>query len=214
MAAEQAITSETFIQSLGVNTHLDFGGNYADVQTDELAINYLGIDNLRDSPGSPEDLTLWQQVAQATGTQFDAYIGQTPPAGMSTELGYIQQLAQQGIVNYIEGGNEEDDAYPASLGNTLSYAAQFQQTVYDVAQSLGLPTINISFGAGWTAANNWIGDYGSVGDLSGVADYGNGHVYPQAAPDFGHPTNQRRCAARGRRGPDHQHRIRLRHQRR
>jgi hypothetical protein len=183
MPAVQAISTESFIQSLGVNTHIDFGGSYANLQTVEAAINYLGITNLRDSPGNAGDLSTWQQVAQATGAKFDAYIGETSPIGMSTELGTIQQLAQEGILNYIEGGNEEDDSYPASLGNNLQITAQFQQTLYGVAQSLGLPVINMSFGSGWTAANNWQGDYGQVGDLSNITNYANAHTYPSGAPD-------------------------------
>ena len=183
MTAEPAISTEAFLRTLGVNTHLDFGGAYGNTAQAETDINYLGLTNLRDSPSNPGDIGLFQQVAQATGAKFDAYIGETSPGGMSTELGYIQQLAHEGIVNLIEGGNEEDDAFPVSLGNSMFFAAQFQQDVFAAAQSLGLPTINMSFGAGWTAANGWIGDYGAVGDLSATADYANGHVYPQAAPD-------------------------------
>jgi hypothetical protein len=41
----------------------------------------------------------------------------------------------------------------------------------------------MSFGAGWTAANNWHGDYDKVGNLSSVANYGNAHTYPTGAPD-------------------------------
>src|SRR5262249_3687140 len=37
--------------------------------------------------------------------------------------------------------------------------------------SLGLPVINMSFGAGWTAANNWAGDYDKVGNLAAYADF-------------------------------------------
>src|SRR5262249_7637982 len=77
-----------------------------------------------------------------------------------------------------EGGNEEDDPYPASLGNTLSLTAQFQQQVYAAGQALGLRVINMSFGAGWTAANDWQGDYGAVGDLSPYADFANAHTDP------------------------------------
>ena len=183
MADTQAISTESFVQSLGVNTHIDFGGSYANLATVEAAINYLGITNLRDSPGNSGDLSTWQQVAQATGAKFDAYIGETSPGGMTSELGTIQQLAQEGILNYIEGGNEEDDSYPASLGNNLSITALFQRTLYGVAQSLGLPAINMSFGAGWTAANDWHGDYDKVGDLSGITDYANAHTYPSGAPD-------------------------------
>jgi Ca2+-binding RTX toxin-like protein len=43
---------------------------------------------------------------------------------------------------------------------------------------LGIPVINMSFGAGWTAANNWQGNYDKVGDLSPYTDYANAHTYP------------------------------------
>ncbi len=185
MALTQATSAEAFLQTLGVNTHIDsLGYGYGDLSNVADAINYLGLSNLRDSPQSPIDLTLWQQVAQATGATFDAYIGWTSPDGMSTDLGHMPELAQQGILNSIEGGNEEDDSYAASLGNNLQITAAFQQQLYATAQSLGLPAINMSFGSGWTPADGWHGNYDSVGDLSGVADYANAHVYPAAAPDI------------------------------
>ena len=60
--------------------------------------------------------------------------------------------------------------------------------------STGLPAINMSFGANWTAANNWEGDYGAVGDLSTYADYANAHTYPDPRPvaQFGDPAIERR----------------------
>src|SRR5579883_750926 len=95
MASQQAMSAEAFVQSIGVNTHLDFGGNgYGNVGGTEAAINYLGISNLRDSPSNEGDLSLWQQVSQATGAKFDAFIGETSPSGMYTELGIMQQIAQ------------------------------------------------------------------------------------------------------------------------
>ncbi len=176
-----AISTTAFIDSLGVNTHLDFGSyGYQNVATVENAIRYLGLNNLRDSPGSSGDLTLWKQVAQATGAKFDAFIGETSPSGMSTQLGWMSEIAKQGILNYVEGGNEEDDAFPASQGNNLQITAKFQQQVYALGHQFGLPVINMSFGAGWTAANNWQGNYGTVGDLSGITDYANAHTYPNA----------------------------------
>src|SRR5579883_447063 len=174
-----AISTTNFIDTLGVNTHFDFNNyGYQNVSVAEAAIKYLGLVNLRDSAASPSDATLWQQVAQATGTKFDDFIGETSPSDMQTQLGYISQLASEGILNYIEGGNEEDDAYAASLGNNLQITAQFQQQVFALGQRLGLPVINMSFGSGWTAANNWQGDYGTVGDLSAYANYANAHTYP------------------------------------
>ena len=172
-----------FVGSLGVNTHIDFGGSYANLATVEAAIKYLGIENLRDSMQNPADLTSWQAVANATGAKFDDYIAENSVSGMATDLAYVAQLAKQGLLNFVEGGNEEDDSYPASLGNTVAATAAFQQQVYATAQSLGLPSINMSFGSGWTAANNWHGDYDKVGDLSAYATYGNAHTYPNLAND-------------------------------
>ena len=179
MAAQLAIHAYTFIDTIGVNTHIDFARyGYQNLAVVEASINYLGLKNLRDSAQTATDAQTWLQVAQATGAKFDDYIAETSPAGMSYDLSFAKQLAQEGLLNYLEGGNEEDDAYPAALGNTLAITAQFQQQVYATGHALGLPVINMSFGAGWTAANNWQGHYGDVGDLSAYADYANAHTYP------------------------------------
>ena len=181
LTATKAVSAGVFASSLGINTHIDFATyGYQNLTNVENDINYLGVKIIRDSAQSPTDATTWLQVAQATGAKFDDYIAETSPSGMTTDLGYVAQLAREGILASIEGGNEEDDAYPASLGNTLAITATFQQQVYALGRSLGLPVINMSFGAGWTASNGWIGDYGSVGDLSAYTTYGNAHTYPVA----------------------------------
>jgi hypothetical protein len=100
---------------------------------------------------------------------------------MQTSYNLIPQLAAKGVLNFVEGGNEEDNAYAISLGNSIAYTATFQQQVFQLGRSLGLPVINMSFGSGWTAANNWRGNYDKVGDLSAYTDYGNAHTYPNSA---------------------------------
>lgn len=179
MTTLTAITASSFINSLGVNTHIDFDNyGYQNLATVESSLEYLGIKNVRDSSESSTDLTTWLQVSQATGVKFDDYMPEGSPASMQSALTLASQLAAEGVLNMIEGGNEEDDSYAASQGNTLAYTAQFQQQVYALGQQLGLPVINMSFGAGWTAANNWEGDYGTVGNLSAYTDYANAHTYP------------------------------------
>ncbi len=184
--ATQAESAETFVDSLGVNTHIDFQAyGYQDLATTEAAIRYLGLVNLRDDPENPADVGAngwWQQVATATGAKFDAFLAEGSVAQMQGDLPRAVQLAQQGIVNFIEGGNEEDDPYATSNGNSLAAAAAFQANVYAAAHNLGLPAINMSFGQGWTAANNWAGDYDKAGNLSAYADYANAHTYPSGAP--------------------------------
>ena len=189
-----ATSAAAFIGTLGINTHLDFDTDgYQNLATVESDIEYLGVTIIRDSAETATDAQTWLQVAQATGAKFDDYIAETSPAGMAQDLSYVTQLAQEGILASIEGGDEEDDAYPASLGNTLPITAQFQQQVYALGQSLGLPVINMSFGAGWTAANDWQGDYGAVGNLSAYADLcERPHLpIPRPASGPGDPGHQR-----------------------
>jgi hypothetical protein len=178
--SHSAISTGSFIDSLGVNTHLDFTflPVYTNLPLVENSIKYLGFKNLRDSAQGPNCAPNWAAVAHATGAKFDDFMGEDSPYNMYFDLGCAPGLAGQEILNYVEGGNEEDDPYAVGLGNTLAITAQFQQQVYATAQSLGLPTINMSFGAGWTAENDWHGDYDKVGDLSPYTDYANAHTYP------------------------------------
>ena len=175
---DTVMRAAAFVASLGVNTHIDFGGSYANLPTVEAAINYLGIKNLRDSMQNLADLATWPAVSAATGAKFDAYMPEASPAGMAESLATMPRLAAKGVLNYIEGGNEEDDPYAAQQGNTIAFTARFQQRVHEMGRRLHLPVINMSFGAGWTAANNWHGNYDKVGDLSAHADFGNAHTYP------------------------------------
>src|SRR4051812_15307302 len=118
--ASQAVRTSDFLGSIGVNTHIDFTWTaYNNLAVVENAINYLGVKNLRDSPNSPYDVGahgLWQQVADATGVRFDAFLAQGSQANMRYDLTLMPQLAQQHILSYIEGGNEEDGAYAVASG--------------------------------------------------------------------------------------------------
>lgn len=186
-----ALSAAAVLNTIGVNTHLDsFNYGYQNLSVTEGAINYLGIRNLRDSAQGSWDLTLWPKVAAATGASFDDYMGRGSTAQDIADLGFVPTLAGLGILNAVEGGNENDTSVATNLGNSIAWTANFQQQVYATGHSLGLPVINMSFGAGWTATNNWVGDYDKVGDLSAYCDYGNAHTYPGAGqlPD---PTIQR-----------------------
>src|SRR5579859_3549419 len=172
-----AVSTENFINSIGINTHLDFSAYSSKLSTVIADLQYIGVKNIRDSANSSADLGAtgsWQQVANATGAKFDAYLGEGSVATMQSGLANAVTLAKQGILNFIEGGNEEDQSYATSQGNSLSQTAAYQQTVNNTAHSLGLKTINMSFGTGWSKAT---GDYGTVGNLASVTDYANDHVY-------------------------------------
>jgi hypothetical protein len=174
-----AIPVAAVIDTIGVNTHIDsrkFG--YQNLTSVEAAIRYLGVKNIRDSAAQAGDVLTWAEVARATGVKFDDFIGETGPQDMHVQLTFVPALAHAGLLNYLEGGNEEDDPYARNLGNNLHITAQFQHQVYAVGKSLGVPVINMSFGQGWTPQNQWHGDYDKVGDLSAHADFANAHTYP------------------------------------
>lgn len=173
-----AISATAFIDTLGVNTHLGWAGAYSNTSVVEQNLEYLGVSIDRDSLSSASEIAQWQQVAQAAGVKFDDYMPEGSPSLDQASLALVPQLAQDGLLAYVEGGNEEDDSYAQSQGNSLAWTAQFQQQVYAMGQEYGLPVINMSFGSGWTAANNWEGDYPNVGNLSAYTNYANAHTYP------------------------------------
>jgi hypothetical protein len=174
-----AISVGAVLNTIGVNTHFDSNAyGYQNLPVAEAAIKYLGVKNLRDSAQSSWSLTLWPQVASASGARFDDYMGRGSRAQDTTDLTFVAPLAALGVLNSVEGGDENDTAVPISLGNSISWTSAFQMQVYSTGHALGLPVINMSFGAGWTATNNWQGDYDKVGDLSPYCDYGNAHTYP------------------------------------
>jgi hypothetical protein len=182
LSSSRAVSVSTVTSSIGVNTHIDFNiPGYQNLNTTAAAINYLGIKNIRDSADNPNTVGpngTWQQIANATGAKFDDYMTEGSPASDVADLGYAKQLGAQGILNFVEGGNENDDAFAVAHGNSIAWTASFQQQVYAAGHAMDLPVINMSFGSGWTWLNDWHGDYDKVGDLSPYADYANAHTYP------------------------------------
>jgi hypothetical protein len=181
LTSTKAVSVAKVTSSIGVNTHLDYTGAYANVAVTAAAINYLGVKNLRDTSDNPNTVGptgSWQKIANATGAKFDDYMILGSPAMDVATLGYAKKLAAQHILNFMEGGNENDLPAAIAQGNSIAWTASFQKTVYAAGHAAGLPVINMSFGGGWTAANNWHGNYDKVGNLSAYADYANAHVYP------------------------------------
>jgi hypothetical protein len=177
------------VSTLGINTHLDYTvGAYSNTAVAISAINYLGVKNLRDCPLSARAMPIWDTVADATGAKFITYMPRSSPAQMQQSLDYTPQLAAMGVLNYIEGANEPETPYPLSLGNSLAYSAYFQQKVYAMGKQYGLQVINLSVGAGWTAADGWQGNYDSIGDLSAYTDYANAHTYPAVSTNMPYKT--------------------------
>lgn len=165
---------------LGVNTHIpENNWGYQNTATLESNLTYLGFHIMRDSAEATADVGNISTVANAVGMKVDDFIGETSQPQMSVDLSLMSNYAP-GVLASIEGGDEEDDSYPQGLGNTLAATAALQKSsVWPLGGTLGLPVIQMSFGAGWTASNGYIGDYATQGNLSAYATWGNAHTYPQ-----------------------------------
>lgn len=176
-----------FVYMLGVNTHIDFSGvNLTNLETD---MNYVGLKNVRDDPHTTADITTnWPAFAAATGSYFEAFPGEGSQAVMAGDFANaVTAAATPGLISAIEGGNEEDDAFAVSAGNSIAAAKAFQiNTVYPQVNAIGLKAVCLSFGAGFVAQNNFHGDYDKVNDMSPWCDFANAHTYPVV----GHPTGR------------------------
>lgn len=191
--AETALSTEDFLNRLGVNTHLN-GLTKADpwnVDARQVGgqLAYLGVRLDRDWAWSMADGKTWQAVQAAWSPlgRFWTSVDEASPANQRKDLGFEEAIAQTypHLVYAMGGPNEEDNSYPQSQGATLPDAALVQKSLYDWAHLAGraLPVSQMEFGAGWTAANNWHGDYDPQHTglnqpyTPGPADFGGAHTY-------------------------------------
>lgn len=165
---------------LGVNCHIGWAGPYANIAQTINALKYLGVKVIRDSCSDAATIALWKQVASAIGAKFCDYMPEGSPALCQSSLALVPLIAGAGLLAFVEGCNEPDDAYAASQGMTLDWAKTFQQQVWKAGQAAKLPVINLSVGAGW-ASPDWTGNYPNIGDQSAFCTYANAHTYPQHA---------------------------------
>ncbi len=183
----QAARAQDLLNGFGINTHLDGccngpGGNYNDTEAVIRAIRSIGgVRLLRDFCQSDTLLTRAARVAQATGARFWCAIGETRPSDFAGQLGLMRRghrSPERWVVAY-EGPNEPDSPYSRSLGGPfLREAAAFMPSLRLAATEDGVPAIQTSFGVVYPQSH-----YGSTGNLSAYADYGNSHDYPQACPN-------------------------------
>lgn len=188
-----ALSTEDFLNHLGANTHLDgltpgdpWNTNAAQVGAQ---LGYLGVRLDRDWAHSPAAGPVWKAVQKAWSPygRFWTSVDEAGPAYQRSVLGYEQGIYQSfpGLVYALGGPNEEDNTYPQGLGATLPDSALVQQSLYTWAHTGGrnIPVSQMEFGAGWTAANNWQGDYNPretglhQNYTPGPADFAGAHTY-------------------------------------
>ena len=177
--AVTVVGTETVLNSaFGVNVHLDSccGASYADLPTVIAQIEYIGARRLRDWATARQSVATWAAVRAATGATFHASIPETSPQGQLAALARIGTWIKSnpGLIDTIEGGNEEDDTYARSQGASLAQTAGMQPEVYALGHATGVPVDQLSVGAGWRPPL-FHGDYESFG--TPPADRGNAHIY-------------------------------------
>ncbi len=174
-------TESVLNRGFGVNLHLDncCQGNYGDLPTIVKQLNYIGVRHVRDWADSDAQMTIWHQLRAATGLRFHASIPETSPAHQKASLDRIAAVLKSdpGLIEVIEGPNEEDNAYPMSVGATLAQAAALQIQVAAVGKTYGVPVAQLTVGAGWYPPL-YEGHYKSFG--TPPADLGNAHIYMNA----------------------------------
>ena len=129
----QAVRTEDFVNSIGINTHLDFSVTaYNNVSIVESALNYLGVAQVRDAMQFSTSPALFAEVAAATGVKYDLFLAPGSGADLDGELQNLQQLPTRDIQS-VEGRNEPD-----LYGPGFQEGIADQVTLYQFAQ-LNLP---------------------------------------------------------------------------
>ena len=193
LQSQKAVSTEDFLNHLGVNTHLD-GLTHDDPWNTNASVvgaqlNFLGMRLDRDWAHFSTVGQTWNDVQKAWNPygRFWSSIDEAGPAYQRSVLEYEQTICQTfpGLIYAMGGPNEEDNTYPQGLGATLPDSALVQQTLYTWAHENGrnMPVSQMEFGSGWTAANNWQGDYNPRDTgihqnyTPGPADFGASHAY-------------------------------------
>ena len=133
--AVTAIRAEDFIQSLGVNTHIIYGGtSYTDTAAVLADLQYIGVDHVRDQL-PPSDPGYWNayEMLMAAGIKFDLLVPSSQ-LNISSNLQTVDGLlaVYPSDVDAIEGLNEIDGQPDFSYGGQtgLPAAVAYQQALY------------------------------------------------------------------------------------
>ena len=181
--AVTAVSASTFVQSIGVNIHVEnYWSNYANTTLVESELAYLGIDQVRDKFVDWSNLQSEYAQLAAAGVKFDmqipVYTGGSNTVNLPEFISMLDGFVQShpGSVTAIEGPNEVN-IWPVSYagGTTPADEALLQQALYAVVEAdpnlNNIPVYNLSLG---TADPNL---FSQLGNLSSAASYANSHAY-------------------------------------
>lgn len=176
-----------FAEFLGVNVHMAYyWTTYNNVALVKSALEYLGIDHVRDKLLDWPNVQKNYQDLAAVGVSFDfvlpAVSGHPNTTNLPEFISMVRAFVQDhpGSVTAIEGPNEVN-IWPIlySGGTTLADQAALQRALHAaVRQNSALKSIPIY---NLTLAYTDAAQFAQLGNLSQAADYANSHAYLNSA---------------------------------
>jgi hypothetical protein len=180
LPVEAARSAYDFVNSIGVNTHLNyFDRVYGNFQLVERELQSIGIHHLRDGvhlQNSDYNLAVYGRWAELgkLGIRFDAVLDPRSNLGPlnADKLTAVNDLAG-GSIESFEGPNELDIS---RMPDWESVDRRYQAEIYGAAKSMPNAKSIQVIGPSMASASNG----SAVGNTSGYMDYGNLHPYPAA----------------------------------
>ncbi len=178
LSSETAQSAFDFVNSIGVNTHLNyFDRTYGNFQLVERELKSIGIRHVRDgvhlvnADYNKAVYDRWSQLG-SIGIRFDAVLDPRSSLGTLTgdKLDQVERLAGDTIESF-EGPNELDIS---NIPNWASVDRDYQRDVYQSVKSITGPKPIEALGPSLAFASK--GSF--VGNISDRVDYGNLHPYP------------------------------------
>ncbi|WP_322068601.1 calcium-binding protein [Paraburkholderia bannensis] len=168
----QPLRSDAFLDSIAVNTHIDYtDGAYADVRKVAADLAWIGVRHVREgTPGTSAPLSSYVWLAQQ-GVKF-SFVIRPDVADSLLQLERFDAAAPRSVAA-VEGFNEINNfpvRYNGLTGEPAGFAAQqaIYQHVHGNARFANVPVYDLT---GYDVAH--------VSTRAGAADYANQHVYPQ-----------------------------------
>lgn len=179
-STEKAGSAYDFVNSIGVNTHLNyFDRTYGNFAMVERELKSIGIRHVRDgvhlmnADYNKAVYSRWAQLG-SMGIRFDAVLDPRSELGPLTpdKLNQIDALANHTIESF-EGPNEMDISNVSSWQSVdRAYETEIYRTVKAMTRGASIGVVGPSLA---NAANG-----SKLGNMSNIMDYGNLHPYPAA----------------------------------
>lgn len=169
-----------FTQSIGVNSHISWGGGYASSAIVQQSIAYLGATHVRDGiPYTGWTLPIYQAIAK-TGVKFDI-LASGPTIDVARDVAQATALNQAvpGSVVAMEGANEfntQNSVFNgASSSGNPAWAQQYGAALYSAVKAS--PALNGVTVIAASMANAGPTQIQQEGNLAGLVDNSNWHEY-------------------------------------